>query len=298
MKEIVIVGVPMRYGQSKFGVDMGPIGIRYANLQGELELLEYVVTDSGNITIGQSELDAQNSNLKNLEIVIDVNKKLQKEVSQIVSEGKFPLVLGGDHSIAIGTISGIAQHYQDLGVIWFDAHGDVNTDVTTPSGNIHGMSLAVLLGYGDKRLVKIGDYAPKLNPRNVVLIGTRSLDEGEVTFIKEKGIKMFTMDDIDKVGMATVMEEVIFYLSHCDGIHVSIDLDGLDPSIASGVGTPINDGMTSREGHLIMRKLAESDKVVSAELVEVNPLLDNNNQTAKIAVDLVATLLGKNVTMY
>lgn len=292
-KEIVVIGVPIDFGQNKRGVDMGPSAIRYASLIEELQLLDYHVTDIGNISVPHQKQQKQQDNLKNLVEIQEVCTRLADSVSATVRNKKFPIVLGGDHSIAIGTVAGVSAYYENLGVIWFDAHGDMNTPDTTPSGNIHGMSLAVLLGYGEESLVQINKK--RINPKNVVIIGARSLDIGEQTFIKEKGIKVYTMHEIDRLGMCQVMEESLTYLSHCDGIHVSLDLDSLDPSDASGVGTQVEGGITYREGHLAMEMMAECDKVVSLEIVEVNPILDTYNKTAIAAVKLTTSLLGKRI---
>lgn len=291
-KEIAIIGVPTDFGQNKRGVDMGPSAIRYASLVESLQELDYQVFDKGNISIPTQSTHQQNNQLKNVNEIIEVCQVLTENVSEMIENKQFPIVLGGDHSIAIGTVSGVAEHYDNLGVIWFDAHGDLNTPDTTPSGNIHGMSLAILLGYGDKRLT--GD-TPKVNTKNIVIIGARSLDIGEQQFIKEKGIKVYTMHEIDKLGMCQIMSESLQYLSQCDGIHVSLDLDGLDPSDAPGVGTQVKGGITYREGHLAMEMLAESKKIVSLEIVEVNPILDVCNKTAIAAVGLTTSLLGKRI---
>lgn len=292
-KEIAIIGVPIDFGQNKRGVDMGPSAIRYASLVEELQNLDYHVSDFGNISVPLRSTTVQNKNLKNLSEIEEVCEVLKEDVSKIIEKNKFPIILGGDHSIAIGTVAGITKKYTNLGVIWFDAHGDMNTPETTPSGNIHGMSLAVLLGYGELSLVRIAGNV--LKSENVVIIGARSLDIGEQNFIKEKGIKVYTMHEIDKLGMCQVIEQSLAYLSHCEGIHVSLDLDGLDPSDAPGVGTQVEGGITYREGHLAMEMMAESRRVVSLELVEVNPILDERNKTAIAAVRLTTSLLGKRI---
>ena len=196
---------------------------------------------------------------------------LAKEVDQAIEAGSFPLVLGGDHSIAIGTLAGVAKHYNNLGVIWYDAHGDLNTAETSPTGNIHGMPLAVSLGMGHPLLTNVAGYAPKIKPENIVIIGARSLDDGERALIKEKGIKVYTMHEIDRIGMTKVMEDSISYLKgKTDGVHLSLDLDGLDPNDAPGVGTPVLGGISYRESHLAMEMLAESEIITSAEFVEVH----------------------------
>lgn len=294
---ISLIGLPMDLGQTRRGVDMGPSAIRYAGVVERLEQLEIKVDDLGDIVIGRPrQVSEQNTHLKNLTLVTKANALLASRVDEIVKSGAFPLVLGGDHSIAIGTLAGVAKHYQNLGVIWFDAHGDLNTEETSPSGNIHGMPLAVNLGLGHVELVNIDGYTPKIKPEHVVIIGARSLDNGERELIKEKGIKVYTMHEIDRLGMAKVMEECISYLKErTDGVHLSLDLDGLDPADAPGVGTPVIGGISYREGHLAMEMLAESQLITSAEFVEVNPILDERNRTAKVAVELMGSLFGEKL---
>ena len=215
----------------------------------------------------------------------------------IIGEGNFPIVLGGDHSIVIGTLAGLADQYENLGVIWYDAHADLNTAETSPSGNIHGMPLAVSIGLGHEELVNIRDFAPKIKPENVVIIGARSVDPGERELIKEKGIKVFSMHEIDKLGMSEVMTQAIQYFKDrkVDGVHLSLDLDGLDPLYTPGVGTPVAGGITYRESHLAMEMLYASDMITSAEFVEVNPILDEKNKTADVAVGLMGSLLGESL---
>ncbi len=297
-KKISIIGVPMDLGQRRRGVDMGPSAMRYANVLERLQTLDYEVHDLGDIEIGRpSEFDIINEdNLKDLKEVVNANQKLAEAVSKIVVNGSFPLVLGGDHSIAIGTIAGVAEHYKNLGVIWYDAHGDLNTGETSPSGNIHGMPLAVSLGIGHPYLTGLGGYAPKIRPENVVIIGARSLDDGEKELIQEKGIKVYTMHEIDRLGMTKVMEEAMEYVTNgTDGVHLSLDLDALDPHDAPGVGTPVLGGTSYRETHLAMEMLAEADIVTSAEFVEVNPILDDKNTTATVAVALMGSLFGEKL---
>ncbi|WP_153127423.1 arginase [Peribacillus tepidiphilus] len=296
-KKISIIGVPMDLGQTRRGVDMGPSAIRYAGIVERLENLQYEMEDLGDIMIGRAERVQNNdSKLRNLKSVAEGNAKLAEQVDEVVKNGSFPLVLGGDHSIAIGTIAGVAKHYNNLGVIWYDAHGDLNTSETSPSGNIHGMSLAVSLGLGHPDLTNILGYMPKVKPENVVIIGARSLDEGERTLIKEKGIRVYTMHEIDRLGMTKVMEETIQYLKEkTDGVHLSLDLDGLDPADAPGVGTPVLGGISYRESHLAMEMLAEAQIITSAEFVEVNPILDEKNKTASVAVALMGSLFGEKL---
>jgi len=285
----------MDLGQTRRGVDMGPSAIRYAGVSERLESLNYVVHDEGDIRVEikeRAQSDTE-SNLKNLKAVADGNEKLSQKVDEAIRSNRFPLVFGGDHSIAIGTLAGVSKHYKNLGVIWYDAHGDLNTAETSPSGNIHGMPLAVSLGIGHPTLTNIGGYCPKVKPENIVIIGARSLDEGERLLIKENGIKVYTMHEVDRLGMTKVMEETISYLKErTDGVHLSLDLDGLDPEEAPGVGTPVAGGLSYRESHLAMEMLSESNIITSAEFVEINPILDEKNKTADVAVALMSSLLG------
>jgi arginase len=298
MNKLSIIGVPMDLGQTRRGVDMGPSAIRYAGVIERIENIGYSVEDKGNIEIALAERvhSDENTNLKNLKAVADASERLAQTVSDVITNKRFPLVLGGDHSIAIGTLAGVSRHYKNLGVIWYDAHGDLNTADTSPSGNIHGMPLAASIGIGDDALTRIGGYTPKVKTENIVIIGARSLDEGEKELIKEKGIKVYTMHEIDRMGMTKVMEETILYLrDKTDGVHLSLDLDGLDPHDAPGVGTPVIGGISYRESHLAMEMLAESQLITSAEFVEVNPILDERNKTATVAVALMGSLLGEKL---
>src|SRR5579875_544593 len=291
-KKLSIIGMPMDLGQRRRGVDMGPSAIRYAGINERLKPLFSEIHDLGDIPIGRPEVSIDEEyNLRNLDLVAEKNILLAEKVDEAVQSGAFPLVLGGDHSIAIGTLAGLAKHYENLGVIWYDAHGDLNTAETSPSGNIHGMPLAVSMGIGHPKLTDIGGYAPKVKPENIVIIGARALDDGEKELIKEKGIKVYTMHEIDRLGMAKVMEETIAYLKdRTDGVHLSLDLDGLDPSEAPGVGTPVMGGISYRESHLAMEMLEEAGIITSAEFVEVNPILDEKNKTASVAVGLMGSL--------
>ncbi|WP_025849961.1 arginase [Paenibacillus ehimensis] len=295
--DISLIGVPLQLGANRSGVDMGPTAIRSLNIQARLEALGFRVRDWGDIEVNrlQDRCDSDEK-LKYLAEIARVNTKLAEVVAQEMGKGRLPLVIGGDHSIAIGTIKGVLQHVNKLGVIWFDAHSDVNTEFTTTSGNIHGMSLAVLLGHGHPSLTSIGGAHKKLDPRNVVIIGARSIDPGERLFLKEQGIRVFTMHDIDKYGMKTVMDEALERVSAgTDGFHLSLDLDGMDPREAPGVGTPVEGGISYRESHFAMEYLHEHGALVSAEIVEVNPMLDVNNKTAKCAVDLAGSLFGERI---
>jgi arginase len=289
--------MPMDLGQMRRGVDMGPSAIRYAGINERLKPLFDQIHDMGDIPVGRPEVVIdKESNLRNLDLVAEKSTLLAEKVDEVIQSGSFPLVLGGDHSIAIGTLAGVSKHYQNLGVIWYDAHGDLNTADTSPSGNIHGMPLAASLGIGHRSLTDIAGYAPKVKPENVVIIGARSLDEGEKILIKEKGIKVYTMHEIDRLGMAKVIEETITYLKgRTDGVHLSLDLDGLDPNDAPGVGTPVMGGISYRESHLAMEMLEEAQIITSAEFVEVNPILDEKNKTARVAVELMGSLFGEKL---
>lgn len=294
---ISVIGAPSDFGQTRRGVDMGPSALRYAGAIDCLENLGHKVTDLGDLHIDRKYQKQIHPTLKNVEGVVDVSTRLAKEVSKIVKKKHFPIVLGGDHSIAIGTLAGLCEHYSNLGVIWYDAHADMNTEVTSPSGNIHGMSLAVAMGYGATVLTDIHKTAPKINPENVVLIGARSLDEGEKEFIREKGVQVYTMHDIDRLGMTRVMQEAIIHLEgqHVDGVHLSIDLDAVDPLYTPGVGTPVAGGISYRESHLAMEMLQDAAFITSLELVEVNPILDEKNKTAEVAVTLLGSLMGEQI---
>lgn len=297
-KQISIIGAPSDYGQQRRGVDMGPSAIRYADVSERLEALGYEVKDEGDIIVKRAVSNTQlDTNLKNLKEVVEVCTQLSDKVSEVIDQNRFPLVLGGDHSIAIGTLAGLAAHYKNLGVIWYDAHADLNTPATSPSGNIHGMPLAVSIGLGDERLVHIGGAMPKIKPENIIIIGARSVDPGERELISEKGIKVYTMHEIDRMGMTRIIEESIAYLKerNVDGVHLSLDLDGIDPLYTPGVGTPVPGGITYRESHLAMEMLEEEGIITSAEFVEVNPILDERNKTADVAVALMGSLFGEKL---
>ena len=296
LKEVSIIGVQCDYGQQRRGVDMGPSAIRYAGVEQRLKDLNYTVYDKGNIQLTMpSRIQESPSNLLNLLEVTTMNVKLSKRVLEALQEKSFPLILGGDHSIAIGTVAGLSSYYDNLGLIWFDAHADLNTPDTTPSGNIHGMPLAVSIGIGNKQLTAL--FQRFVKKENVILIGARSVDPGERELIKELGIKVYTMHEIDRLGMAYVMAEAIKYLKErqVDAVHLSLDLDALDPLYTPGVGTPVAGGITYRESHLAMEMLHESGIIKSAEFVEVNTILDERNKTANVAVALIGSLFGETL---
>lgn len=290
-QRIEIIGAPSTFGQKKLGVNLGPDAIRYAGLLSRLKKIGLDVIDKGNIEVPTLDVEKFNSDqegLRNYDEIVTVSENLSKATSEIVKKGNFPLTLGGDHSIAVGSISGISQHYENLGVIWYDAHGDLNVPEESPSGNVHGMPLRILAGDGPDELVNINDFTPKVKPENIVLIGMRDLDEGERKYIKDKNIKTFTMADIDRFGIQEVIERSLEYLKsrNIDGLHFSLDVDALDPAETPGTGTRVMGGLSYRESHFALELLNESKLVTSMDLVEVNPLIDNSNHTAEQAVAL------------
>ena len=299
-QRIEIIGAPSTFGQKKLGVNLGPDAIRYAGLLSRLKKMGLDVIDKGNIEVPTLDVEKFNSDqegLRNYDEIVTVSENLSKATSEIVKKGNFPLTLGGDHSIAVGSISGISQHYENLGVIWYDAHGDLNVPEESPSGNVHGMPLRILAGDGPDELVNINDFTPKVKPENIVLIGMRDLDEGERKYIKDKNIKTFTMADIDRFGIQEVIERSLEYLKsrNIDGLHFSLDVDALDPAETPGTGTRVMGGLSYRESHFALELLNESKLVTSMDLVEVNPLIDNSNHTAEQAVALLGTFFGETL---
>ncbi len=294
---IRILGAPMDLGADRRGVDMGASAIRYAGLSEQLQKLGHSVSDIGNIAIPQPESRPEGQpHLKYLEPIISASGELSTLVSTTLEEHEFPLLLGGDHSISLGSVSGVARVYKNIGVIWVDAHADFNTDETTPSGNIHGMILAALAGIGNNYLTHAGGWAPKINKETIVILGARDLDIQEQELLRTHNISVFTMSDIDQRGMTEVMKEAIAIASqHDNPIHLSLDLDSLDPREAPGVGTPVRGGLSYREAHLAMELVAASQRLVSMDVVEVNPILDSENTTAKLAVELILSALGKKI---
>jgi len=294
---IRIIGAPMDLGADRRGVDMGASAIRYAGLSNGLQQLGHSVHDVGNTAIPQPESRPEgNPHLKYLEPIIHASEELAMLVSTALQENEFPLLLGGDHSISLGSVSGVARVHKNIGVIWVDAHADFNTDATTPSGNIHGMILAALAGIGDMRLVDASGWQPKINKETIVILGARDLDIKEQVLLRDHNIHVFTMSDIDQRGMTAVMKEAIAFASqHDNPIHLSLDMDALDPREAPGVGTPVRGGLSYREAHLAMELLSVSQRLVSMDVVEVNPILDSENTTAKLAVELVLSALGKKI---
>jgi arginase len=301
-KKIRFIGVPLDLGAGRRGVDMGPSAFRVAEIHARVRALGYEVSDHGDINVFIQEThDPGDPCMKYLKEIRHTCEEVRDEVDRALGEGAMPVVLGGDHSIAMGTIAGVSRHFrkQDerIGLIWFDAHGDMNTPETSPSGNIHGMPLAVALGIGEKSLVSLaGDEGPMVEGARAAVVGLRDVDPAEKENIRESGIGAFTMRDIDERGMRAVMEEAIKRATAgTAGMHVSFDLDGIDPDHAPGVGTASPGGLSYREAHLAMEMLFDTGKVLSAEFVEVNPVLDHRNTTAKLGVELLASLLGKKI---
>jgi len=297
---IHLLGVPMDLGAGRRGVDMGPSAIRIAGVSEKLQSLGHTVVEEGDISTKIPEQQkVKNPKLKYLSEIVRACTLLATKTEKILESDGFPLILGGDHSIAIGTIAGVSnfcrKKNKKLGVIWVDAHGDMNTDVTSPSGNIHGMPLAASLGIGALELTSIGGDYQKLDPKNLVMIAIRDLDAGEKAAIRKNNITIFTMEDIDKHGMAVVITKALRKLKDTDFIHVSFDLDAMDPKECPGVGTPVKGGLVYREAHLIMETLSENNRLNSLEVVEANPILDNRNQSAEFAVGLMQSGFGKKI---
>jgi len=292
MKEIAIIGVEMDLGQSRRGVGMGPNALRYAGLDNRLQRLGYILEDYGNISVPTRDMLTAEHELAFLPSVANVCKEIYQIGREVIAARQLPIFLGGDHSIAMGNIGGVT-HVEPVGVLWIDAHGDFNTPATSPSGNLHGMPLAVLLGHGAPELVNLGRPGPKLIAYQIVLIGTRDLDEQERQLLMENKITVYTMREIDERGIATVANEALDRLSHLSRLHISLDMDGIDPTEAPGVGTPILGGLTYREAHLLMEIIADRACIGSVDIVEINPILDQRNHTSELAVALVTALLGE-----
>jgi arginase len=304
MGKIRIIGVRMDLGAGRRGVDMGPSAMRKAGLLSRLRDLGYQVSDGGNIHAEEPEVhEIHDPKLKYLPQIVAAMEVLVKRVSETIEAGEIPLVLGGDHSIAIGTIAGISSCFRrqrkKLGMIWLDAHGDANTPETSPSGNIHGMPQAIAFGRGAKELVTIGGFAegePKLDPKCTSIVGARSIDRNEKRVVAEIGMRVFTMEEIDRRGIYEVSREAIDIATRgTDGMHVSFDVDVMDPTVAPGVGTPVRGGLTYRETHTLMEMVAESGRMIAMEVAEVNPILDVRNSTAEVAVEMVASAFGKRI---
>jgi arginase len=298
---VAIIGVPMDLGAGRRGVDMGPSALRLAGLDERIVSLGYDVQDLGNVQIDQPEsLPAGPQRTRYLEQIAHTCTRLGDMVYRAAAEDRLPLVLGGDHSIAVGTVSGLSRYHRErgekIGLIWIDAHADMNTPETSPSGNVHGMPLACCVGVGPREMTHIYDYAPKVNPLNVVLAGVRDVDRKEAPQVGATGVTAFTMRAIDERGMRAVIEDAIAIASKdTAGFHVSFDMDSVDPAEAPGVGTPVRGGLTYREAHLAMEILCDSGRMIGMEVVEVNPVLDQANRTAALGVELVLSAFGKRI---
>lgn len=294
---ISLIGVPMDLGADRRGVDMGPSAIRYADITEKLQDLGHEVDNLDSIRVPEPETRSPGEpKLKYLDQILSCTRELAQRVEDRIRQGSLPMVLGGDHSIALGSISGAANALGTIGVVWFDAHADFNSPETTPSGNIHGMILAALAGYGDPRLINAAGKGPHVDPAHIVIVGARELDPGERELLRQAGVSVRTMTDIDRRGMDAITREAIdLATAGTDHLHVSFDMDVVDPSEAPGVGTPIPGGITYREAHLAMELVAESGKLASLDLVEVNPILDRENRTAHLATELALSAVGKRI---
>ena len=300
-RKIRVIGIPLDLGQSRRGVDMGPSAVRVAGLEARLEALGHVVEDGGNVAVAIPEQKKEGDpHAKYLKEITATCTKHAEMVEKTLEAGKVPVVLGGDHSVAAGTVAGVAQFYrkqhQKVGLIWIDAHADINTPESSPSGNVHGMPLAAIVGLGPPELSNILDFSPKIDPDNCVLVGVRDIDATEKENVRKAGIKVFTMRDIDERGMRTVIEEALRIAGRgTAGYHISLDMDWIDPEDAPGVGTPVRGGATYREAHLAMEIIADHGRMLSFEIVEVNPVIDEHNRTANLAVELALSAFGKKI---
>jgi len=301
-RKIKIIGVPLDLGASRRGVDMGPSAVRVAGLEARLEALGHEVHDSGNISVALAETKhVGEHNARYLAEITETCESAAEIVEKSLEEGMTPVILGGDHSVAAGTVSGVAAYFrkrqQKIGLIWIDAHADFNTPETSPSGNVHGMPLAALAGVGPAPLANILGFSPKVLPENTVIVGVRDIDATEKENLRLAGIaEVYTMRDIDERGMRTVMEEALRAAGRgTAGYHISLDMDWIDPEDAPGVGTPVRGGATYREAHLAMEIIADHGRMVSFEIVEVNPVIDEHNRTADLAVQLICSAFGKKI---
>jgi len=298
---IAVIGAPLDLGQSRRGVDMGPSAVRVANLNGRLAAMGYQVEDLGNVAVDQAEASPEgHPHAKYLPQIAATCERLAVLVGQTLARGSVPLVLGGDHSVAVGTASGVSRYFREreekVGLIWLDAHADMNTPDSSPSGNVHGMPLACLVGMGPSELTGLFGYQPKVAARNTVIVGLRDVDSMEKPHVRDSGVRAFTMRDIDERGLRAVMDDAIRLASQdTAGFHLSLDMDFVDPHDAPGVGTPVRGGATYREAHLAMEMICDSGLMVSLEVVEVNPVIDEINRTADLAVELILSGLGKRI---
>ncbi|HEU5453200.1 MAG TPA: arginase [Terriglobales bacterium] len=300
-KKIRVIGVPLDLGQNRRGVDMGPSAVRVAGLEARLEAIGHVVEDAGNVSVAIAEQKKEGAaNAKYLKEITQTCTKEAELVVKTLEAGKVPVVLGGDHSIAAGTVSGVSEFYrrqnQQIGLIWIDAHADINTPATSPSGNVHGMPLAAIMNLWPSELANIFGFAPKVQPEHCVLVGVRDIDDTEKENIRRAGVEVFTMRDIDERGMRVVIEEALRMAGRgTAGYHISLDMDWIDPEDAPGVGTPVRGGATYREAHLAMEIIADHGRMLSFEIVEVNPVIDEHNRTADLAVELTLSAFGKKI---
>jgi arginase len=301
MSRISIIGVPMDLGADRRGVDMGPSALRYADVNEKLTELKHEVQDLGDIGVIIPEMSHYGDpKAKYLKEIVDACTHLAKMVLQVYEEDRTPLVLGGDHSIAIGTVSGMAEgfrrHNKKLGLIWFDAHADMNTPEISPSGNVHGMPMAAIMGYGPRVLTHIFGFAPKIQPQHAAMIGIREVDPDERELVRKSGVRVFTMKEIDKRGLGTVLDEALSIVTTgTDGFAATLDADFLDPYESPGVATPVRGGANYREAHLAMEMIADTKKMASFEIAEINPILDVQNKTAHFGMELILSAFGKQI---
>jgi arginase len=295
-RKLAVIGGALDLGAGRRGVDMGPSAIRYAGLDDRLARLGLECSDWGNVETAIAEATASGDpKARFLREIKDACERIARRVAATAGDGYLPIVLGGDHSIALGTLGGLAAAHGPGGVLWFDAHGDLNTPETSPSGNVHGMPLAAALGLANEVFASEVWPLPTVEPGRVALIGVRSLDDGERKLVRELGVRVFTMTDLDRRGVEPVVREALGLVSGARFVHVSLDMDVVDPDVAPGVGTPVRGGLSYREAHLAMELVAESELLGSMDVVEVNPILDRENATAQLAVELVASALGERI---
>lgn len=297
-KTLRLFGVPMDLGQRRRGVDMGPSAIRYAGLTPALQALGHTVVDAGNIPVPLPEQEPEEPEAlraRHLSSIAGVCAAIYEAAHRCAAHGEIPIFLGGDHSLSIGTVSAVTAEPGRVGVLWVDAHGDFNTPEITPSGNVHGMALAALCGLGAPELTGIGGPTPKLKPDQAVVLGARDVDTGERRLLRQHDVRVFTMREVDEHGIAVTARQILERFEGMSRIHVSLDLDALDPREAPGVGTPAAGGLTYREAHTLMEILADTGKVGSLDVVEINPILDERNRTARLAVELAASLFGQRI---
>jgi arginase len=298
---IAIIGAPMDLGAGRRGVDMGPSAVRLANLHERIATLGYDVTDLGNVSVVQAESVAVGTTkARYLREIAATCANLAQIVEKAASDAQFPLVLGGDHSVAVGTVSGLSSYYRKqnkkIGLVWIDAHADMNTPDTSPSGNVHGMPLACIAGDGPPELTQMCGFSPKVEPSNIAIVGLRSVDTGEKSNVHKLGVHAYTMRDIDERGLRAVVQEALEVANDgTEGFHLSFDMDSVDPHEAPGVGTPVKGGFTYREAHLAMENICDFDRMLGLEFVEVNPVIDEGNRTAILAVELIMSALGKRI---